>query len=107
MTKRRDDTPEAASFDSQNVFFEMDCPISRGLHRGFHRGGIFWQLYPLFSPIMNGLHNGLKVLSLLSKFVLDAHRNLRINYALNHPLNLKLAQAITENTIREAFYCSS
>jgi hypothetical protein len=56
---------------------------------------------------MNGLHDGLKVLSLLSKFVLDAHRNLRINYALNHPLNLKLTQAITENAIREAFYCSS
>src|SRR2546422_6814395 len=26
MTKRRDDTPEAASFDSQNVFFEMYRP---------------------------------------------------------------------------------
>src|SRR5437870_13884503 len=25
--KRRDDKPEAASFDSQNVFFEMYCPL--------------------------------------------------------------------------------
>ncbi len=25
----QDDTPESASFDSQNVFFEMDCPVRR------------------------------------------------------------------------------
>src|SRR6266566_255318 len=27
LEKRRDDTLEAASFDSQNVFFEMDWPL--------------------------------------------------------------------------------
>src|SRR5207245_10845445 len=34
--KRRDDTPASAAFDSQHVFFEMDCPL-RSPFSGFTR----------------------------------------------------------------------
>src|SRR6266478_10234237 len=61
--------------------------------------GRSWQWYPLFGPIMDGIHYRLELATFLGQTVLDPHRDLGVDHALNDLLVLQFAQAVAEHTI--------
>src|SRR5579883_1351956 len=62
------------------------------------------QFNPCLRPVMNGLNYRLEITPLFGQAILHAHRDLRVNDALDNTLDLQFAQAIAQHAVRESLH---